>query len=97
MEFYVVKRDVKNYWKKMNEHHENIVGKILFIVGILAIVLGIIASLICAAAFPTITYDYDKAYNISLAIVGSISSFVSGMCFIGFSEIIALLQKLVSR
>ena len=84
---------------------ENKKAKTLYIIGVLTIVLGIIGSLICAGLFPSISYDYsyyggydvEETYNWSFALTGSLISFVTGVCFIGFSEVIALLQKNVDE
>ena len=84
---------------------ENNIGKILYYIGISTIVVGVIGSFICGAAFKTITYDYsylrgydiEETYNWGLAIAGSVASFISGVCFIGFSEIISLLRQSVSK
>lgn len=85
--------------------NENSVAKTLHVIGILTIIFGIIGSLICGDIFPAITYDYsyysgydiETSYNAELAIIGSVASFISGMCFIGFSEIIFLLQQSINK
>ena len=84
---------------------ENKTSKKLKVIGVLTIIFGIIGSLICGAAFPSITYEYSyyrgydiqETYNWGLVLICAISSFISGLCFIGFSEIIALLQKNVNH
>lgn len=68
---------------------ENKIGKTLNIIGILTIVIGIIGSLIINVSL------YDDTPIIFF--VGGIISFVSGMVFIGFAEIISLLQKNVDK
>ena len=68
---------------------ENKVGKTLNIIGILTIVLGVLGSL-----FLSIQLDSDAPI---IFLVGGIASFVAGMVFIGFSEIISLLQKNVDK
>lgn len=79
---------------------QNKIGKTLRIIGVSIIILGIIASLIMAMRLPIITtYGLDahvvqEIYNWPLAISGSIVSFVSGVLFIGFSEIINLLHNI---
>lgn len=67
----------------------NNVGKTLHDIGIAIIVLGIIGSI-----FLSVNFDYEIPI---ILIVGAVSSFTTGMCFIGFSEIIALLQKSVNH
>ena len=84
---------------------DNQTGKTLYYIGVITIIVGIIGSFICGAVFKSITYDYssfsgysvDETYNWSLAIIGAVASFISGMCFIGFSEIISLLQRTVNK
>lgn len=62
---------------------ENIVSRILKGIGIGAIILGVIVSLI----------NGIKAESMVLTIGGIAGGFISGMLFIGFSEIISLLQQ----
>lgn len=64
---------------------ENKIGKTLHIIGVATIIIGIIGSFV-------LSVNLDTDFPIIL-IVGAISSFITGMCFIGFSEIIALLQN----
>ena len=68
---------------------ENKIGKTLHIIGILTIALGILGSLI-------LNVSLDDETPI-IFFVGGIASFVSGMVFIGFAEIISLLQKNVDK
>lgn len=64
---------------------ENSIGKTLNIIGTLTIGIGILGSLILSASL-----DMDSPI---IFIGGSVASFISGMTFIGFGEIISLLQK----
>lgn len=68
---------------------ENNIGKTLRIIGMLTIGLGILGSLILSA-------NIDEELPI-IFIIGAVSSFISGMSFIGFGEIISLLQKNVDK
>lgn len=68
---------------------ENKVGKTLHIIGAATIIIGVIGSFI-------LSVNLDTDFPIIL-IVGGISSFITGMCFIGFSEIIALLQNNINQ
>ena len=68
---------------------ENKIGKTLHIIGIMTIGLGILGSLI-------LSIQFDSDFPI-IFIVGGIVSFISGMVFIGFAEIISLLQKNVDK
>ena len=68
---------------------ENKIAKTLYIIGIVTIVLGVIGSFILS-----VNFDYDIPI---ILIAGGLSSFITGMCFIGFSEIITLLQKSVNQ
>lgn len=80
---------------------ENKTAKTLHTVGVLVIVFGIIGFFIMGGIFPSITYDYsyysgydiDETYNWALTIVSFVVCFISGICFIGLSEIIKLLQE----
>lgn len=63
--------------------NENTISKILKIIGIATIAVGILASLILSSS----------ADEITIAIGGMIGSIISGMLFIGFSEVINLLQQ----
>ena len=64
---------------------ENKIGKTLHVIGIATIIVGIIGSLI-------LSINLDSDFPITL-IVGGIASFISGRVFVGFGEIISLLQK----
>ena len=68
---------------------ENNIGKTLHVIGIATIIVGIIGSLI-------LSINLDTDFPITL-IVGGIASFISGMVFVGFGEIISLLQKNVDK
>ncbi len=68
---------------------ENKIAKTLHIIGIATIIIGVLGSFILS-----VNLDSDMPI---ILIVGAISSFITGMCFIGFSEIITLLQKNVDQ
>ena len=68
---------------------ENKIGKTLHVIGIATIIVGIIGSLILST-------NLDSNFPLIL-IIGGIASFISGMVFIGFGEIIALLQKNIDK
>lgn len=65
----------------------NTVSKILKGIGIGTIIVGVLASLITGSS----------ADNIAIIIGGIIGSVISGIIFIGFSEIIILLQESVDN
>lgn len=67
---------------------ENQIGKVLNIVGKVVIGLGVIGSVIVWA---NLIDEGIIGFATSLAVF--ISTFVSGMLFIGFSEVIFLLQE----
>ena len=79
---------------------DNTYAKIIKIVGFIIIIGGIIGSFVLGGVFekeityPTSMYSYGSytEYNWTLAIIGAVSSFVVGLLFVGFSEIIDLLQ-----
>ncbi|MBP1949743.1 hypothetical protein [Virgibacillus litoralis] len=68
--------------------NENVVAKILFIIGIAQMSIGIIVGLILGNA------DYYGVMNWSIFFTWAIGGFVSGMLFLGFSEIIKLLHMI---
>ena len=68
---------------------ENKIGKTLHVIGVATIIVGIIGSLI-------LSINLDSDFPITL-LVGGIASFISGMVFVGFGEIISLLQKNVDK
>lgn len=84
---------------------ENRTGKTIYYIGVITIIAGIIGSFVAGAVFKSITYDYssfsgysvEETYNWNLAIIGSFASFIFGMSFIGFSEIITLLQHSLNK
>ncbi|MFB4169477.1 hypothetical protein ACE1TG_16030 [Virgibacillus sp. JSM 102003] len=68
--------------------NENIVAKILFIIGIAQMLIGLIVGLILGNA------DYYGVMNWSVVFMWTIGGFISGMLFLGFSEIIKLLHTI---
>ena len=68
---------------------ENNTGKTLHGIGIATIIVGSISSLILS-----INIDIDFPV---ILIVGGLASFITGMCFIGFAEIISLLQANINK
>ncbi|MUK88927.1 hypothetical protein GMD78_11030 [Ornithinibacillus sp. L9] len=76
---------------------ENMIAKILFIIGIVNIVLGFIIGLV-GAAEDQVVYDafgmgrVQSGFNFTYFISWATGGFVTGMLFIGFSEIIKLLH-----
>lgn len=68
--------------------NENIVAKILFIIGIAQMSIGLIVGLILGNA------DYYGVMNWSIVFMWTIGGFISGMLFLGFSEIIKLLHTI---
>ncbi len=67
---------------------ENIIAKILFIIGIAQMSIGLIVGLILGNA------DYYGVMNWSVVFMWTIGGFISGMLFLGFSEIIKLLHTI---
>lgn len=72
----------------------NIVGKILKIIGIVTIILGLISGWVVWAL---IAEEFNSSLGFSANLIVFGSSFVSGMFFIGLSEIIFLLQSLCDK
>ena len=64
----------------------NKVGSIIYGIGVLTIAVGVFAALICWYVL-----------NFGIALICFFSAFISGMLFIGFGEIIKLLQQLVDE
>lgn len=71
----------------------NGIAKVLKIIGLIEIIGGIILGLI----FGTEQGMYSSSINGSTFFIWSSLGFVSGMIFIGFSEIIELLQSINSK
>ncbi len=68
-----------------NNIAENKIGKALKAIGALVIIVGIIISVIFGVS------------ALSILVIGAVASFISGMIFIGFGEIIILLQRSVDE
>lgn len=66
---------------------ENCVAKVLIVIGIVEVISGVIAG--CCIA---ITVDEFRLWGVLLAIM----SFINCMVFVGFAEIITLLQQNVN-
>lgn len=69
---------------------ENTTGKVIRTIGLITIGLGAIASIIIGIA---VADEYNGAFGVGAALGTIVGTFVSGMMFIGFSEIIFLLQE----
>lgn len=69
---------------------ENATGKVIRTIGQITIGLGAIASIIIWIA---VANAYNGALGFGAALGTLVGTFVSGMMFIGFSEIIFLLQE----
>ena len=79
---------------------QNKIGNALKTIAILIFIFGIIAAFICGAVFPAYEYHsyfdyYSDEYNWTLVIEIIIASIVTGIVFLGFSEIINLLQGIL--
>ncbi|SES65063.1 hypothetical protein SAMN05216389_101252 [Oceanobacillus limi] len=78
---------------------ENQVAKILYIIGIAQIGIGFVLGLIVGAT-ETVIYgpngfgQVQSGFNFSIFITWTLGGFVSGMLFIGFSEVIKLLHEI---
>jgi hypothetical protein len=70
-------------------------AKIINALGWIIIVAGCAGSLLLGSEIPVVSGMYYKteSYNWVLTIAGIMSSIISGVIFIGFAEIIELLQK----
>lgn len=81
---------------------ENSTAKTMRNVATAVIILGIIGSLILGKVIPVVDYSYsgfgnyeaDTSYNWALAIVGIIISVITYILFLGFAEVIDLLQRI---
>ncbi len=72
---------------------DNIYAKIFRLFGFGIIVFGIIGSFIFGSIFEIdIPYSSYDEYNWTLAVAGAISSIIIGLIFVGFGEIVDLLQ-----
>ncbi len=70
-------------------------AKTINFLGWIIIVAGCAGSLLLGSEIPVVSGMYYKteSYNWVLTIAGIMSSIISGVIFIGFAEIIELLQK----
>lgn len=70
-------------------------AKIINALGWVIIIAGCLGSLILGSEFPSKSgvYYVTESYNWVLALAGIMSSIISGVIFIGFAEIIELLQE----
>lgn len=74
------------------DSNENTIGGILKGIGILILILGTIASLIIAGG-----NGYRYEFSFIRFIIPEIISVISGMMFLGFAEIIQLLQDIKNK
>ncbi len=76
---------------------ENKIAATIQITGFFIIQIGFMASFFLGKQIPTITIHYEyveESYNWALAIGGSVGSFLTGLLFLGFSELIELLSEI---
>ncbi|WP_404451484.1 hypothetical protein LG329_14285 [Virgibacillus necropolis] len=73
--------------------YENIIAKILFIIGIAQITVGILGGILCAIQVS----DYVDTFSWGIFFAWSIGGITIGMLFIGFAENIQLLQRINSK
>jgi hypothetical protein len=72
----------------------NLVGKIILVIGFVEIFAGLLVGLVFGSA--TDAYG-TSTFNIKIALIWWISGFVTGMLFIGFSEVIKLLDNINNK
>lgn len=70
--------------------HENIVAKILFIIGVAQITIGVFVGLL----FGFEDAGFGNQFGWTLFFIWSVGGFFLGMLFIGFAENIQLLQRI---
>lgn len=73
--------------------HENIVAKILFIIGVAEITIGIFVGLL----FGFENAGFGNQFSWGLFFIWSVGGFILGMLFIGFAENIQLLQRIYRK
>lgn len=73
----------------MLENNRNTLSKILFFLGI-----GIIIFAVFFGIFHSASDSYDNTVNWSVALPIWVAGIVSGLVFLGFSEVIRLLQDI---
>ncbi|WP_117161429.1 hypothetical protein [Paraliobacillus sp. X-1268] len=74
-------------------HNDNKIAKAIFILGIIEMVAGIILGIFLGNEEVSGVYGSYNEFSWSLFVVCAISGLISGLLFIGFSEIINLLDK----
>lgn len=77
----------------MLENENNKIAQTLKIIAYLIFLFGFIAGI----AFANVDIDYYTEWSLNIAIIYWVGAFVSGTIFLGFSEIISLLQELVNK
>lgn len=82
-------RPSNNTDQSSQKEYNNGIGYTLLIIGVLVMIAGLTVGLLLAKP----EYRYDD-FNWTLALTYWVSSFISGMMFIGFSEVIKLLQSI---
>ena len=76
------------------DYFKNKIAQVLKICGIVIFVLGVIAALISSIQNP---YGYGYTFSLSTFITVAASGFISGLMFLGFSEVIQLLEDIKSN
>ena len=72
---------------------ENTISKILSAIAWITFIFGFIAGIVAGAS----TFEYSEIFSWSLAFTWWCSSFISGMIFLGFAEIINLLEDIKNK
>lgn len=73
---------------------ENNTATLLKALGIITIIVGVIASVVCGKGIATDKYDeVNKGLFLAICFGGSIASAISGIILYGFGEVIGLLGR----
>ena len=83
---------------KKNLTQSSVVGRALCIVGLIAIVIGIIEFLVgCSDLASVSNYHKDiETMMASLRVIGAIGSGIAGLLLLGFSEVIRCLSEIAA-
>lgn len=72
----------------------NVIANFLFIIGIIEIVAGIVLGIIFGTIEVEGYYSSYTSFSWSIFLLWSVGGIISGIIFIGFSEIINLLNRI---
>ncbi|KGP92728.1 hypothetical protein N780_13450 [Pontibacillus chungwhensis BH030062] len=88
------KIEVMNTETNFPESEENVIAKLLLAIGIIQIVAGFICGIVFSQGEAEGAFDHETQFNFTIFFTWFLSTLVSGVLIIGFSEVVRLLHDI---